>query len=74
MRSSSSVCLAMKRVELAAALLDLPRLAGELMLALVERVVAAIERLLALHHAVLEGTELAFALLLLPPRPPACSG
>ena len=35
------------------------------MLALVEGVVATVERLLALHDAVLEGAELALALLLL---------
>ena len=52
-------------VELAGALLELTGLAGQLVLALVERVVATVERLLALHHAVLEGAQLALALLLL---------
>ena len=35
------------------------------MLTLVEGIVAAIERLLALHHAILERTNLAFTLLVL---------
>ena len=52
-------------LELAGALLDLTGLAGQLMLALVESVVAAIKGFLALHHAVLERTNLALTLLVL---------
>ena len=54
-----------KLVELRLALLDLTRLARELVLALIEGIVAAIERFLALHDAVLERAELFLALLLL---------
>lgn len=52
-------------LELAGALLDLTGTAGQLMLALVESVVAAIKGFLALHHAVLERTNLALTLLVL---------
>lgn len=52
-------------LKLAGALLDLASLAGQLMFTLVEGIVAAIERLLALHHTVLERTNLALTLLVL---------
>ena len=52
-------------LELTGALLDLTGLAGQLVLALVESVVAAIEGFLALHHAVLERTNLVLTLLVL---------
>ena len=52
-------------LELTGALLDLTGLAGQLMLALIESVVAAIEGFLALHHAVLERTNLVLTLLVL---------
>ena len=52
-------------LELTGALLDLTGLTGQLMLALVESVVAAIKGFLALHHAVLERTNLALTLLVL---------
>ena len=52
-------------LELTGALLDLTGLAGQLMLALVESVVAAIKGFLALHHAVLERTNLVLTLLVL---------
>lgn len=54
-----------RALELTGALLDLTGLAGQLMLALVKRVVAAIEGFLALHHAVLERTNLVLTLLVL---------
>ena len=57
--------LGAKFLELARALLDLASLAGQLMLALVEGIVTAIEGLLALHHAVLERTNLVLTLLVL---------
>ena len=57
--------LGAKFLELARALLDLASLAGQLMLALVEGIVTAIEGLLALHHAVLERTNLILTLLVL---------
>ena len=52
-------------LELAGALLDLTGLAGQLVLTLVESVVSAIKGLLALHHTVLERTNLALTLLVL---------
>ena len=52
-------------LKLAGALLDLASLAGQLMFTLVEGIVAAIEGLLALHHTVLERTNLALTLLVL---------
>ena len=52
-------------LKLARTLLDLASLAGQLVLTLVEGIVAAIERLLALHHAVLERTNLTLTLLVL---------
>ena len=52
-------------LKLAGALLDLTGLAGQLVLTLVESVVSAIKGLLALHHTVLERTNLALTLLVL---------
>ena len=52
-------------VEVVALTVELSLQAGELMLALVEALVAAVERLLTLHDAGLEGAQLALALLLL---------
>ena len=52
-------------IELTGTLVDLPRLAGKLVLSLVERLVTAVQALLALHDAVLKGPKLALALLLL---------
>ena len=52
-------------LELTGALLDLTGLAGQLMLTLVEGIVSTIEGLLALHHTVLERTNLALTLLVL---------
>ena len=52
-------------LELTGALLDLTGLAGQLMLTLVEGIVAAIEGLLALHHTVLERTNLVLTLFVL---------
>ena len=52
-------------LKLAGTLLDLASLAGQLMLTLVEGIVAAIEGLLALHHTVLERTNLVLTLLVL---------
>ena len=52
-------------LKLARALLDLASLAGQLVLTLVEGIVTAIEGLLALHHAILERTNLVLTLLVL---------
>ncbi len=57
--------LGTKLLKLTGALLDLAGLVGQLMLALVKSVVSAIEGLLALHHTVLERTNLALTLLVL---------
>ena len=57
--------LSAELLKLAGALLDLASLAGQLVLTLVEGIVAAIEGLLALHHTVLERTNLVLALLVL---------
>ena len=57
--------LGAKLLKLTGALLDLASLAGQLMFTLVEGIVAAIEGLLALHHTVLERTNLALTLLVL---------
>ena len=51
-------------LELTRALLDLASLARELVLALIKRVIPAIEGLFALHHAILEDAKLLFTLLL----------
>ena len=52
-------------LKLTGTLLDLAGLAGQLVLALIEGIVTAIEGLLALHHAILERTNLALTLLVL---------
>ena len=52
-------------LKLARALLDLASLAGQLVLALIERIVATIERFLALHHTIFERANLALTLLVL---------
>ena len=52
-------------LKLARALLDLTGLAGQLMFALIERIVATIERFLALHHTIFERANLALTLLVL---------
>ena len=57
--------LGAKLLKFARALLDLTGLAGQLMLALIERIVASVERFLALHHAIFERANLALTLLVL---------
>ena len=57
--------LSAELLKLAGALLDLASLAGQLVLTLVEGIVAAIEGLLALHHTVLKRTNLVLTLLVL---------
>ena len=57
--------LGIEVLKLTAALLNLPGLAGKLVLALVERIVSPVKRFLALHDAVLERAKLALALFLL---------
>ena len=50
-------------IKLTRALFNLTSLARKLMLTLIKSVITAIERLLALHHAVLKRAKLALALL-----------